>query len=369
MIRAALGAGDWELEWIEREGGTRSALDTPLWSALDEFVATIEPGARLLPICNAGFHRQPLPARGVRDDRVRVLPDARDGHRACLSARALGRRAGARWTISSSVSRRSGMPRTRFSDGVLELRTPAGAFEQIEAWLRGHGFFAPGWRGSRRRSLPRLRALRGRSAAGRRRLHPSRVLRCRWPRVPSGRRRGRPPRRRGRSDRRAGSARGRRPRTRAPSNAVRAAIERGDVYQVNLVQHVSAPFAGDPRALAARLAPLVGDARRRSTGDGWAIVSASPELFLARRGRRVWTMPIKGTLPLDSPDDLARLGEGRGRARDDRRPRAERSLSRLRAGQRSLARADGRAARWPVCATSSRPWRARCATASGWRSC
>ena len=54
-IRAALGAGDCELEWIEREGGTRSALDTPLWSALDEFVAALEPGARLVPSCNPGF--------------------------------------------------------------------------------------------------------------------------------------------------------------------------------------------------------------------------------------------------------------------------------------------------------------------------
>ncbi len=36
----------------------------------------------------------------------------------------------------------------------------------------------------------------------------------------------------------------------------------------------------------------------RMAGDGWAIVSASPELFLARRGQRVWTCPIKGTRPL-----------------------------------------------------------------------
>ena len=35
--------------------------------------------------------------------------------------------------------------------------------------------------------------------------------------------------------------------------AVRAAIGRGDVYQVNLVQHLSAPFDGDPRRLAALL--------------------------------------------------------------------------------------------------------------------
>jgi para-aminobenzoate synthetase component 1 len=79
--------------------------------------------------------------------------------------------------------------------------------------------------------------------------------------------------------------------------SVREAIAAGDVYQVNLVQHLSAPFEGDPAGLAARLArfrPLQG---RPLQGDGWAIVSASPELFLARRGRRVWTMPIKGTRP------------------------------------------------------------------------
>src|SRR6185295_630691 len=36
--------------------------------------------------------------------------------------------------------------------------------------------------------------------------------------------------------------------------AVRQAIAEGDVYQVNLVQHLSAPFSGDPSGLAPRLA-------------------------------------------------------------------------------------------------------------------
>jgi para-aminobenzoate synthetase component 1 len=87
--------------------------------------------------------------------------------------------------------------------------------------------------------------------------------------------------------------------------AVRDAIERGDVYQVNLVQHLSAPFDGDPRALAAALAPLRPLHACALTGDGWAIVSASPELFLARRGDRLVTMPIKGTRPAgeDVDDD------------------------------------------------------------------
>jgi para-aminobenzoate synthetase component 1 len=84
----------------------------------------------------------------------------------------------------------------------------------------------------------------------------------------------------------------------AAVEAVRAAIERGDVYQVNLVQHLSAPFAGEPAALAERLAPLRPLHPRPLAGDGWVVVSASPELFLARRGRRLWTSPIKGTRPL-----------------------------------------------------------------------
>jgi para-aminobenzoate synthetase component 1 len=77
--------------------------------------------------------------------------------------------------------------------------------------------------------------------------------------------------------------------------AVREAIGRGDAYQVNLVQHLSAPFEGD----AAGLEPLLtAFTPRVLAGDGWAVVSASPELFLARRGTRVWTCPIKGTRPL-----------------------------------------------------------------------
>ncbi len=55
VLRDVIGPGDWELDWIERAGGTRSPIDTPLWSAFDDFVSTLEPGARLLPSCNAGF--------------------------------------------------------------------------------------------------------------------------------------------------------------------------------------------------------------------------------------------------------------------------------------------------------------------------
>jgi para-aminobenzoate synthetase component 1 len=89
----------------------------------------------------------------------------------------------------------------------------------------------------------------------------------------------------------------------AAVEAVREAIRRGDVYQVNLVQHLAAPFAGDPRSLAVALAPLAPLHPRPLQGRGWAIVSASPELFLARRGQRIWTMPIKGTRPLGEDVD------------------------------------------------------------------
>src|SRR5262249_30401097 len=84
---------------------------------------------------------------------------------------------------------------------------------------------------------------------------------------------------------------------RAAVEEVRAAIGRGDVYQVNLVQHLRAPFAGSAHALAGCLAPLRPLHPAPFVTDTWAVVSASPELFLARRGDRIWTMPIKGTRP------------------------------------------------------------------------
>ena len=92
----------------------------------------------------------------------------------------------------------------------------------------------------------------------------------------------------------------------AAVDAVRAAIAEGDVYQANLVQHLTADFDGDPRGLAERLATLHPLEPRPLVGDGWAIVSASPELFLARRGSRVWTAPIKGTRPAGVPISSAK---------------------------------------------------------------
>jgi len=91
---------------------------------------------------------------------------------------------------------------------------------------------------------------------------------------------------------------------RAAIDEVRAAIERGDVYQVNLVQHLQAPFEGDPTALASRLRRLSPRHLDPFVTDEWAVVSASPELFLARRGDRIRTMPIKGTRPRGASAEL-----------------------------------------------------------------
>jgi len=56
LLRAGV-PGDWELEWIvaEHVGGTSSARETPLWSALEAWVARTEPGARLAPVVCPGF--------------------------------------------------------------------------------------------------------------------------------------------------------------------------------------------------------------------------------------------------------------------------------------------------------------------------
>jgi acetylornithine deacetylase/succinyl-diaminopimelate desuccinylase-like protein len=55
VLRGLLGGDGYELETIERWGGTRSELDTPLWGAIESWVAEAEPSAALVPFCCAGF--------------------------------------------------------------------------------------------------------------------------------------------------------------------------------------------------------------------------------------------------------------------------------------------------------------------------
>jgi para-aminobenzoate synthetase component 1 len=82
--------------------------------------------------------------------------------------------------------------------------------------------------------------------------------------------------------------------------AVREAILSGDVYQVNLCRRLSAPVPPgyDVLGLASALArgnPAPFAAVVRIGPAGVAVASASPELFLRRRGEQVETRPIKGT--------------------------------------------------------------------------
>jgi para-aminobenzoate synthetase component 1 len=180
---------------------------------------------------------------------------------------------------------------------MLEIFDAAGAFDQIEGYLSDHGFFA--------RAGGQAKGLRaevflgyGLSEASRRSGSPPPLEPARLP---------------------LAACRVRYDEPQRPDSApfqlgpwqhtwtadeyaravahVRDAIAAGEVYQVNLVQHLSATFDGEPGAIAAALSvfgPLV---TAPMHGADWSIVSASPELFLARRGQRLRTMPIKGTRP------------------------------------------------------------------------
>jgi para-aminobenzoate synthetase/4-amino-4-deoxychorismate lyase len=74
----------------------------------------------------------------------------------------------------------------------------------------------------------------------------------------------------------------------------RRRIEAGELYEANLCVRLEARFHGDPLDLFARAVP-VAQPRFGAYVDG--VVSLSPERFLRRAGREVWTEPIKGTRP------------------------------------------------------------------------
>lgn len=81
---------------------------------------------------------------------------------------------------------------------------------------------------------------------------------------------------------------------------IRTGIAAGDYYQVNLCRVLSAPLPGraDVRGLAGLLArgnPAPYAGALAVPGRDVTVVSASPELFLRRRGAVVESGPIKGT--------------------------------------------------------------------------
>ncbi len=96
--------------------------------------------------------------------------------------------------------------------------------------------------------------------------------------------------------------------------ACRERIAEGEIFQANICLRLEGRWSGDPldlfarttRALAPRHAALV-------AGPWGALCSASPELFLRRRGRHVLTEPIKGTAPRESG-----AGEALSRSAKDR---------------------------------------------------
>jgi len=83
---------------------------------------------------------------------------------------------------------------------------------------------------------------------------------------------------------------------------IREHIAAGEVYQANLCRVLTAPLpdpdAADPDQLAALLArgnPAPHAGTVRLPAHGVEVVTASPELYLRRRGRTVESRPIKGT--------------------------------------------------------------------------
>jgi para-aminobenzoate synthetase component I len=184
---------------------------------------------------------------------------------------------------------------------VLELYRPEGAFQALEDYLTEQRFFA-----AERGVVADLYLGYGLSRTLRRTAGPGPPEPCRLPLLACRIRPESEPAHRPRGFRiGTWKATWTEAEYRSAVEAVQASIAEGDVYQVNLVQHLSAPFAGDPHRLAARLALLRPLHGRPLSGKGWTIVSASPELFLARRGNRVWTKPIKGTRPLEARDELS----------------------------------------------------------------
>jgi para-aminobenzoate synthetase/4-amino-4-deoxychorismate lyase len=97
----------------------------------------------------------------------------------------------------------------------------------------------------------------------------------------------------------------------AKVDAIRAAIARGETYQVNLTFPLTSDFPQDPWPFFLRLAN-----GQRANGAGylqserWAICSVSPELFFCRNGDQLRMRPMKGTA-------------ARGRTLDEDRLQAE----------------------------------------------
>jgi para-aminobenzoate synthetase/4-amino-4-deoxychorismate lyase len=95
---------------------------------------------------------------------------------------------------------------------------------------------------------------------------------------------------------------------------VRDYIMAGDCYQANFTFPCTARAYGTPRALYRRLReaqPVPHGALIVHAGG--ALLSRSPELFVARQGRTLTCRPMKGTAPIDAPPE-ALTGSDKNRA-------------------------------------------------------
>jgi para-aminobenzoate synthetase component I len=183
---------------------------------------------------------------------------------------------------------------------LLELREPTAAFSRIEDWLATRGFFA-----GRDELVAELYLGYGLSQAIRRSTVPAPPEPCAALPLAACRVDGTAaPRSSDAFEIGTWEQTWTAAEYGAAVDEVRAAIARGDVYQVNLVQHLQAPLVGDPYELARRLAVLRPFQPAPFVTETWSVVSASPELFLSRRGDLLRTMPIKGTRPRGDAAEL-----------------------------------------------------------------
>ena len=103
-------------------------------------------------------------------------------------------------------------------------------------------------------------------------------------------------------------------------STVRRLIGSGEIYQANYSQRFEIASPGPAWPIHARLrSASAAPWAAFLSCDGLEILSASPELFLRRRGDRVETRPIKGTRPRGAtPEDDARLAAELAASEKDR---------------------------------------------------
>ena len=101
IVRSVLGDGDYELDWIEASGGTRSPVESPLWDTLEAWV-----------------RQERSRSRARADAACRASPTATGCARRSAPSRTASSRC-ARWTLRSprcsSTRRTSGSPSTTSS--------------------------------------------------------------------------------------------------------------------------------------------------------------------------------------------------------------------------------------------------------------